>query len=504
MRCTQAPRHRGVVVALTLTMAVLAACAPSTPPGPAPAGGGLRADLVDGGFAVSWNPTTQGQANGYELQVLRPGAEWTLAAAVAGPTTSTTFTQVAERTRYRFRVRSRAAVGGSPGAWSTPVATAWYVVPEMPVIRIETQDRAPILDRENYVPASMTLDPNGSGYADYSGTLGIRGRGNTTWSAPKKPYKLKLDVKSPLMGIASERDWALLANYHDKSQLRTTAAMESSRATDLPFTPTLRHVEVILNGRYDGVYVLTQHQEVGPDRVNVTPMKPTDISGTELTGGYRLEIDARLEENDEPGFRTARDLPVVIKDPDPATAEQFRYIRSYVQAFEDSLFASNYQDPVDGYRRFLDTSSFADHYLVEELTRSQDHFFSSTYFTKERGDPLLRFGPVWDFDISIGSTAGTAPMPPEGWWARTRRSWNYRLFSDPALGAQVQQRWAQLEPQFRAVAEDLVPLGHELRPAIDNDAARWDYTLGANDQPEFLRDWLTTRIDWIDAQFGQS
>lgn len=488
------------VAVVALASMVAAGCVPPGPTVPPVNSAGLRAVLVTGGIELSWNATPNGQVHGYDLQY-RTDGDWTAIATTTDP--EVTFTDVTPRTRYAFRVRSRVAPGATAQQYSASVFS-WYVEPQLPIVRIDTENDAPILDRENYVRATMSLDPNGSGFAPYSGTLGIRGRGNSTWAAPKKPYRLKLDTKSPIMGIASERDWVLLANYNDRSQLRTTIAMESSRATDLPYTPTLRHVEVILNGRYDGVYVLTQHNEIGPDRVDITEMEPEDISGVELTGGYRLEIDARLEENDEPGFRTAKNLPIVVKDPDPATPEQFAYIRSYVQAFENSLFARNFADPVNGYRRYLDTGSFADHYLVQELTRNQDHFFSSTYFTKERGDDLLRFGPVWDFDISIGSSRGYAPMPPEGWWARTRGSWNYRIFNDAAFVDEVANRWAELKPAFEQIVAEVEPLGAGLRPSIDNDAARWNYTLEASDTPEYLTDWMNARIAWMDAQFSST
>lgn len=491
------------VAVVALASMVAAGCAPPAPPtptAPPPNSAGLRAELVTGGIELSWTPTTTGAVRGYDLQY-RIDGDWTTIPTGIDP--AVTFTDVTPRTRYAFRVRSRVA----PGATALPFSEAvisWYVEPELPIVRIDTENAAPILDRENYVRATMTLDPNGSGFAPYSGNLGIRGRGNSTWMLPKKPYRLKLDTKSPLMGIASERDWVLLANYNDRSQLRTTIAMESSRATDLAYTPTLRYVEVILNGRYDGVYVLTQHNEIGPDRVDITEMEPEDISGVELTGGYRLEIDARLEENDEPGFRTTKNLPVVVKDPDPATPEQFAYIRSYVQAFENSLFAPNFKDPASGYRRYLDTGSFADHYLVQELTRNQDHFFSSTYFTKERGDDRFTFGPVWDFDISIGSTRGVRPLPPEGWWARTRGAWNYRIFNDEAFVDEVAARWTELKPEFERIVADIEPLGASLRSPIDNDGARWNYTLEASDTPEFLTDWMTARIAWMDAQFSST
>jgi hypothetical protein len=489
-----------VVAVVALASMVAAGCAPPAPTAPPVNSAGLRATLVTGGIELEWRATPSGQVHGYELQYL-VDAGWTTIPTGLDP--EVTFTDVTPRTRYMFRVRSRVAPGAPSNEFSSAVVS-WYVEPQLPIVRIDTENAAPILDRENYVRATMSLDPNGSGFAPYSGTLGIRGRGNTTWTADKKPYRLRLDTRSPLMGIASERDWVLLANHFDKSQLRTNIAMAASRATDLPYTPTLRHVEVILNGRYDGVYVLTQHNEIGPDRVNITGMNPTDISGTQLTGGYRLEIDERLEENDEPGFRTARNLPIVVKDPDPATPEQFAYIRSYVQAFEDSLFASNFKDPVNGYRRYLDTGSFADHYLVQELTRNQDHFFSSTFFTKERGDDRFRFGPVWDFDISIGSTRGVRPIPPEGWWARTRGAWNYRIFNDEAFVGEVAARWSELRPEFERIVADIEPLGTSLRSPIDNDAARWNYTLETTDTPEFLTDWMNARIAWMDAQLSST
>lgn len=491
------PAWRAVAVATLLALALTAAaCTTPTPTAPPPNSAGLHVALVDGGLVVSWNPTANGQINGYDLQYRTESSEWT--PVPTGTEASVLFTDVTPRTRYTFRVRSKVPPGTAAASFSSS-PPAWYVEPELPIVRIDTDGRAPILDKENYVRATMTLDPNGSGYAAYTGTLGIKGRGNSTWGFPKKPYRLKLDTKSPIMGIASSKDWVLLANWFDRSQIRTSAAEAIAKSTGLAWTPTYRHVEVVLNGDYVGVYQLTEAVKPASTKINIPELKETDNAEPAISGGYLLEIDARLEENDEPGVRTPRNVPVVVKEPDPATPQQFDYIMGRVQQLEDSLFATNFADPVNGYRRFLDVSSFVDHYLVQEVTRNGDSFWSSTYFYKNRNDDRFYFGPIWDFDRSIGSTVTVKPQPAEGWYARATAPWVRRIFQDPAFIAAVDARFRQLLPTLRALPEQIEELGESLEPAIDNDESRWSYSVGESDEPSYVEDWLEDRLDWMEA-----
>ena len=153
----------------------------------------------------------------------------------------------------------------------------------------------------------------------------------------------------------------------------------------------------------------------------------------------------------------------MIKDPE-TTPQQWAYITNYVQAFETALFSPNFTDPVNGYRRYLDVDSFIDHYLVQEITKNQDVFWSSTFFTKERGDDLLRFGPVWDFDRSMGSLKGVVDLGPEGFRARGRGPWSSRIFQDPTFVAQVAERWQELRPTFATLPDLIMAKGAELRP----------------------------------------
>lgn len=488
--------------ALVMSLVGLAAaCGPPDPPPPDPHG--LRPSLRPGEMVLEWHAPGADPIDRYELQWGTAQAPWSETVTVDGTTAS--LSGLENRTRYVFRVRVAGTDTSPPGQWGTPVE-ALYVDLVLPVVQIDTEADAPILDRKTDVDATMRIDPNGSAYEPYSGTIEIRGRGNSTWAPPKKPYRLELDEDSELMGMPIHEDWVLLANWMDRSQLRTWVAAQASEATDLPYTPRYRHVEVVLNGRYVGVYQLTEDPDkIDPNRIDITEIEGEDVAGEALTGGYLLEIDDRLEENAEPGFRTTRGVPVVVKEPDPAAPEQAEYIRTRVQSFEDALFSADFADPVEGYRAYLDLDTFIDHYLVQELTRNEDAFWSSTFFYKDRSSDRFRFGPIWDFDLSLGTAFDpTLTRPPEGFHTRGRMPWTTRIFEDPSFVEQVGQRWDELRPEFGELPSRLHALGGALQEAIHNDESLWGYTLQATDQPAYLRDYLSARIDWLDGQYGSA
>ena len=403
---------------------------------------------------------------------------------------------VVDGERYLYRVH--AVVGG----WSR-VVSATYVVPVLPVVRVETEEGAPIVDRENYVRSTVSIDPNGSSFDAFTGAAGIRGRGNSTWAASKKPYKFKLDSKSELLGMAKEKDWVLLANVFDRSQLRNFAASELGAVTDLEWGPDNEWVELVLNGEYLGVYQLAEQVEVKPRRLDIAEMEADDISGEALTGGYLLELDQRLEQNSEPGFRTRRRAAVVIKEPDPAEPEQFNYIRNYVQEFEDRLYSPGFADPVAGYRSRVEVDSVIDWYIVQELMKNQDAMFSSSFFYKDRNE-LLRFGPLWDFDNSMGTIRGVVPPEPDGFHVNIpNRLWVQRFFADPTFVDRLDERWDSFKAEFDRLPGVLLTNGDALRSTIANDQHRWAYELQPSDQPQFLADWLTARLAWMDTQIDQ-
>lgn len=493
-------RARGAITGATLSvLAVVLFATACVPPAEPPDEYQLAARLVTGGIHLEWTDPGASPA-GFDLEILavRPtSGSW----EPLGHSDSTSFTHTTapNRSTNLYRVRAAAGPANPAGSWSKPVR-ATYVELLLPVVRIDTDGGVPIVSKDDYVDAQLDVDPNGSGYDAFSASMRVKGRGNTTWGLPKKPYKMKLDSKASLFGKPKEKDWVLLANYSDRSQLRTWAAQTMGHLTDLAWTPDSVHVEVVLNGTYLGVYQLTEQVEVKENRLDITEMEPEDTTGEAVTGGYLLEIDERLEQNNEPGFRTRRRRPIVIKEPEPANAAQFNYIRGYIQDFEDALYGPESADPDLGYQAYLDVDSYVDWYMVQELLKNQDANFSSVYFYKDRS-AKLRFGPLWDFDLSMGTSAGIVPPDPEQWWVnQPNKPWTNQISADPTFRTRLNQRWDAIKPAVDQLPQQLIDLGATLEGAVTNDAARWDYMVEPDDTATFLADWLTTRTAWFDAE----
>jgi hypothetical protein len=395
---------------------------------------------------------------------------------------------------------------GAPGFVSA--VTEWAPGPFQPrrfgspVMRITTANGVPITSKENYVRGTASLDG-----VEYS--LRIRGRGNSTWLLPKKPYRIKLDTQAALLGMPADRDWALIANYGDHSLARNAVALGLSPETSVAWSPRSAFVEVILNGEYEGSYQLTEHIKAATDRVN--------LSST----GLLLEVDERLESSNDLGFRTAHGFPIVYQDPDDPSEATKATFEAFLSDFESRLYGDDFSDPIRGYAPLIDPDAFADWYLVEELFKNVDaDFYTSCWFTWDNGK--LSMGPLWDFDVSSGFKIDFWPdySAPEGWWARGgplpdvvprphhQNHWIARMLQDPQFERRVVARWKKLKPAFRASTKEPHKILQSLGAAADNDRERWsggafyaDWAHGDSPRAEarFLSDWLEARIDWMDS-----
>src|SRR5690606_8462016 len=138
----------------------------------------------------------------------------------------------------------------------------------LPTIHLFT-DGQPIESKEEYVDAEIQITNGLEGEMLFEGITEIRGRGNSTWGMPEKPYRIKLDEKACLLGMPADKRWALMANYGDQSLLRNDVAFEVSRRLELEYTPRQQYVELFLNGEYMGNYTLTEHVKEGEHRVPI-------------------------------------------------------------------------------------------------------------------------------------------------------------------------------------------------------------------------------------------
>ncbi|RYY32100.1 MAG: hypothetical protein EOP46_19735 [Sphingobacteriaceae bacterium] len=381
----------------------------------------------------------------------------------------------------------------------------------IPIFYINTS--GPVDSKDDYRTGTMVINPNAEvEQAKNNISLQIKGRGNSTWGMPKKPYRLKLDSKASILGYPEAKNWVLLANYSDKTLLRTSIAFDLGAKLGADFTPKGRHVEVVLNGEYLGSYLLTSQVEVHENRVNIPELKKGDTSPDKITGGYLLEWDERRDEDAR--FETElKKVPLTIKSPEDMPQTQFDYIKSYMNETETVLFSANFADPVNGYAKYVNTDSFVNWYIVQELMKNQDaQSFSSIYFYKDRGGKL-GMGPLWDFDLAVGNVNYSEADQPTGWWIRSG-PWFSRLFQDPAFRAKVKARWNAVKGKeiagINAVIDSTV---QHINLSQKQNFVKWpilnEYVwpnpvvLGSyNAEVDRVKTWLSQRAAWLDGQFN--
>ena len=333
----------------------------------------------------------------------------------------------------------------------------WTRLSNLPAIYIDTYNNTRVVSKTNYVWAAMHYVDEQDNIAFVTDSVEIRGRGNSTWNLPKKPYKLKFNEKQKLLGkgYAKAKKWILLANAGDKTMMRNALTSALGEFAQLKFNPAYKFVDLVLNGEYLGTYQLTDQIDVRPHRVNITEQDYPITLNSDITGGYLLEVDGFRDGN---YFITSRySVPIRIHypDADEIAASQNAYIRSYIADFENRLRSANFTDPVQGYRSLVDSVSLANWYICTEVSANIDGFFS-LYFYKEQQQKELFWGPLWDYDIAynndwrIGNEKGlstTAQSLMKDIAYGNARMWVVRMWEDPWFGQLIQRRYQELLDQ---------------------------------------------------------
>ena len=390
------------------------------------------------------------------------------------------------------------------------------VASRLPVLAVQTANGVPILSKDVYVNASFTLTDT-SGVRLSEGALEIRGRGHSTWTLmPKKPYRVKLGSSTALLTMPANRHWVLLANYSDKTLMRNDIAFEFSRMLGMEYSPRSRFVDLELNGAYQGLYQLTEHVRIAPDRVNIPEMKSSDTTAAAITGGYLIEVDERWGEDF--CFKSGM-TPMVfcLSNPetlnDPAWAKQKAYIQDYMRQVDAAIFGPQFANPSTGYAAFIDVESAINYYILNELFKNVDgNLRLSTYLYKKRGG-LLTFGPVWDFDLAIGNVNYLDADRVNGWYIRTA-AWFDRLFQDPVFANRVKQRWQQIvsDGTLNRLDQHILFRTSWLSKVQERNFNRWPIlqtwvwpnrvvTGSYVGEVLALQGWLGERRKWLDVQF---
>ena len=371
----------------------------------------------------------------------------------------------------------------------------------LPVISIATENWAEITSKDDYVNGTVSID-GGREFADMADTsMKIRGRGNSTWQHPKKPYQMKLSDKSEFLGMPSKKKWLFIAEYSDKTMLRNTIAFEMGYISQLDWTPKSTFAEVYINDSYNGTYNITEKVEEGSQRVAIGDT------------GYLLEIDQpqRLDPDDI-SFRTGNFL-LNIKSPDVVQdSSEYNYIRNYINEFENVLMSAQYRDSVNGYQKYINVDSFIDWYLISEITKNVDSkSFSSIYLNLIPGEKI-NMGPLWDFDLSFGNVDYADSRYAEGFWVKDH-PWYSRLFLDPAFVAKIKTRFAYFKQNQQFILDKIDNHAKNLQWAQQENDDKWN-TIGRyvwpnpvvfetyDEEVEHLKSWYIERMNWLETAYS--
>lgn len=395
----------------------------------------------------------------------------------------------------------------------------WQIT-NLPTVVINTQNAQEPYDKEHDIVSNIIIiSKDGTDVLEKSGTSRLRG--NASMQFEKKPYRIKFDKKQSLLGApAKAKKWTLINNYGDKSLMRNIVAFEASRRSGLVYTPFCQSVDVVLNGEYKGNYQLCDQVEVNEGRVPVTEMLPTDITAEALTGGYFLEVDGYADQEIS-WFNSARGIPVTIKSPadDEIVQEQRSYIENWFNRMETLVYAAD-DAGAETYADIMDIPSFLRLFLVGEFSGNTDTYWS-TYIYKERNDPKLYFGPVWDFDIAFDNDYRTYPVNRKsdyvyrsgGSSAGSMADFVTRVLARGEVNAQLREQWRLMREENGFTAESMCAyidsIARELDASQTLNFQRWKIlSAGVHMNPvtyntyeqyvDALKRYVTERVQWLD------
>ena len=415
-----------------------------------------------GSSDVVLTPTSSQRELGFSLvSVLRSEKEGYYVATLKDNGGSGEYT-VEMRLGIRVSPGSSALVLSEPFVVSNAVKVPGALDTGLPVVYIDTKDAVGIHSKTVWTQSVMRM--NGSEY-----TCSVRGRGNTTWEWPKKPYAVKLDKKASFFGMPAHKRWVLLANFMDRTLMRNLVAMKVASLTALDWSPSCQSVELVLDGKHMGTYLFIEQVRVDDDRVAI-----------DEKDGFMLELDFHYDNDNqwiEPlgrCWQRSDGIPFSIKYPesDEITPARVQQIKDYVSEVSRAIYGDYLANPDLGYQKYLDVDSFIDYWIVFEVMGN--HELSnpgSVYMHRDKGGKLVA-GPVWDFDWGVLSYR-TSPQARTG-LINSGAIWYAKLFPDPTFHSKLKARFQELLPTLRELPAYMEEMEEKLTVSAGLNFAMWN------------------------------
>lgn len=393
-----------------------------------------------------------------------------------------------------------------------------WVSGTLPVMYVVTQDSTPITSKQYYLDGVYWIDNMGLDGFESIGSAGqplplqIKGRGNTSWTnVQKKPYRIKLAKKAPLLGMKSDKHWCLMAYVGGSLMMLEEMASELGRRIGLDWSPDIRPVELVVNGDYLGLYCIVEKIRVDKDRVNITEQADNETNPELVTGGWLMEIDNTNEAADKQIRFTDRTdgspLRFTWHSPEVLSDVQRDYITKLVTTVDSLIYVEDKSSTE--WEQYIDIEALARFYVVCELMDNVESFSGSCYWHKDIGkDSKIIFGPVWDQGSGFGHwRQGYTGFIYNDIPAYSHMHWIGEIAKFTHFQQVVRKIWKEVKAKKIADLDEFFDAKfNKIAGAAASDNLRWiDYGYGLSNVERriaYFKNVVAKRVTWLDKQWS--
>jgi hypothetical protein len=397
---------------------------------------------------------------------------------------------------------------------------------------------AAVIVDEPKSPGTFKLSSPDFGQVTGLMNMGIEFRGATSQRYPKKSFSLEIvedddpedERKLVLLDLRKDGDWLLDATYRDTAFVRNIVSMDiyndmrpfayiDSEGEPKGQAAIRGHqVEVILNERYHGAYILEEKVDrklLDMDKVDV----PEDAEGNELWDQVDFSnpdngtVLYKADSNDADLYFPAS-IAGDFEQKYPKDKDIFHY--GPLQDLIDFLNDATDEEFIAQADDIIDIDSAADFWIMTNLTLNRDSLKKNYYIARNKTEKWF-FVP-WDNDATFGMYWNGSPYTSISWWDPAKNNLIRRLHENPETGfnTRVKERWTELRgtifteealiARFIEYRADSVPLPGVTENARERNFARWPESGGEGvDNPElgtipYIQDWIIGRIEFLDER----
>lgn len=393
----------------------------------------------------------------------------------------------------------------------------------MPRLDIYTDDGGDVTSKDVYKHGTATLSECHEKFAFENVGVNIRARGNSTFHAPKKPFRLKFDEKQAMLGLnggKAYKSWVLMADYYDGSMLRTFGTFKFAKALmeNKYYSSDCTHVEVYLNGEYRGVYLLCEQTQINRGRVDIPEMAEGDTS---VEQGYlMIGVGGQV---DEPELITVRpEINITDRTGETRyyggvnftlsggtyTDEQKAYVANYVsgvfKVVAKAVYENEYyrltrdgrlapkrsfewaqtdeEKQIETVSAVFNLESAVSMCILDEICKNLDAMAFNMYVDlSPDGDGVLTLAAPWDFDFSMANTHYATTHSYTGFYATNFSEsegvrvnlWYVMLGSIPWFEDMIREHWQENYVELKTVVSEMVTVNYGYATAFDRDWDRW-------------------------------